>query len=258
MFVETCRTPLGTTSTVVETRRALPNRAAKTHVARCMILERGRARFFVRPRVMLPAARSLAEVQRFFVLLAPDGRPIVRRIGVGRKRMPDPTKHDKEWAYVDRVGESFSDLLRDVAGGGYETKTAGWRTQAGPAEIARGTYEIRTHDDHAHLDWTLEEPPLLDDLFLTERGSMIAAVFNPEAKWRGEPDGGGPREPSIYPDDLQAKFEDKRFAPLAPDFLDFEGCEICFIGHEPRIEDEHGDRSEEAPGLRPGRHRAGA
>jgi hypothetical protein len=157
---------------------------------------------------MLPAARSFAEVQRFFVLLAPDGKPIVRRIAIGRKRMPDPTKHDKEWAYVDRIGESFGELLRDVAGGGYETKTAGWRTQAGPSEIARGTYEIRPHDDHVHLDWVLDDAPALDDLFLAERGSMIAAVFNPEAKWRIERDGDpdGPREPSIYPDDLQEKF----------------------------------------------------
>jgi hypothetical protein len=221
------------------------------------VLERGRARFFVRPRVMLPTARSLVEVQRFFVLLAPDGKPIVRRIAIGRKRMPDPAKHDKEWAYVDRVGESFGDLLRDVAGGAYETKTAGWRTQAGPSEIARGTYEIRRHDDHVHLDWTLEDPPLLDDLFLAERGSMIAAVFNPEAKWRRDPDVDGPREPSIYPDDVQEKFADKRFAPLDPAFLDFEGCEICFIGHEAGMNEEHGDRSEEASGLRSGRHRAG-
>jgi hypothetical protein len=222
------------------------------------VLERGRARFFVRPRVMLPAAYSFADVQRFFVLLAPDGKPIVRRIAIGRKRMPDPAKHDKEWAYVDRIGHSFSHLLRDVAGGGYETKTAGWRVQAGPSEIARGEYVIRPHEDHVHLDWTLDGPPLLDDLFLAERGSMIAAVFNPEAKWRGEADAGGPREPSIYPDDLQAKFEDKRFAPLEPAFLDFEGCEICLIGHEAGMSAEDGDRSEEAARLRSGRHRAGA
>lgn len=199
-----------------------------------MDLERGRARFFVRPRVMLPAARSLVDVQRFFVLLAPDGRPLVRRIAIGRKRMPDPTRRDKEWAYVDRVGASFSELLRDVAGGSYETKSAGWRTQAGPHEIARGTYVLRPHGDHVHFDWTLDEPPLLDDLFLAGRGSMIAAVFNPEAKWRIDRGGGddGPREPSIYPDELQARFEDKRFAPLDPVFMDYEGCEICFIGRE--------------------------
>ena len=207
---------------------------------------------------MLPAAHSLAEVQRFFVLLAPEDKSLVRRIAIGRKRMPDPAKRDKEWAYVDRVGESFGELLRDVAGGGYETKTQGWRTQAGPSEVARGTYAIRTHEDHAHFDWTLDEPALLDDLFLAERGSMIAAVFNPEAKWRGEAETGGPREPSIYPDDLQARFADKRFAPIDPAFLDFEGCEICFIGHEARIDGTDGDRSEETARLRSGRHRAGA
>jgi hypothetical protein len=214
---------------------------------------------------MLPAARSLADVQRFFVLLVPDDRRIVRRVAIGRKRMPDPTKHDKEYAYVDRVGGSISEVLRDVAAKGYETKTAGWRTQAGPMEIAQGTYELRPHDDHVHLDWTLDEPPLLDDLFLTQRGSTIAMVFNPEAKGRGRSDGSdvdGPREPSIYPDDLQEKFADKRFAPLEPAFLDHEGCELVLVGqeggHEGGIAEEHGDRSEEASRLRSGRRRPGA
>lgn len=236
------------------------------------LLERGRARFFVRPRVMLATARNVRDVQRFFVLLAPEGRRSVRRVVIGRKRMPDPARHDKEWAYVDRVAESFGEALGDVASEGYDTKTEGWRTQAGPSEVARGSYVIRPHDDHVHLDYALEDVPAMDDLGLLEHGSMIAAVFNPQAKWRGpvprgqlaldlpdvEDDFDGPREPTIYPDELQEKFGEKKFAPLEPELLDHVGCEIVLIGHEARIDEAHGDRSEEAARLRPGRRPAGA
>lgn len=218
------------------------------------VLERGAARFFVRPRVMLASASKLRDVQRFFVVLQPDTRPAFRRLTIGRKRMPDPARRDRQWAYVDRIGGSMGEVLDDVGPGSYDTKTEGFRVQAGAAEIARGRYAIRRHEDHVHLDFELDDEPLVDDLGLTERTSLIAAVFNPEARWSAE----GPTEPSIYPDELQSKFEEKRFAPLEPAFLDHLGCEVVLIGHEARIESPHGDRSEQAARLRPGRRGAGA
>src|SRR5688572_4447648 len=82
-------------------------------------LERGEARFFVRPRVGLSEVATLDKVQRFFVLLRPVASrfsegAMHRRLAVGKKRMPDPARREREWAYVDRVGESFDDLLWDV------------------------------------------------------------------------------------------------------------------------------------------------
>lgn len=217
------------------------------------LLEHGDARFFVRPRVMLARASAFRDVQRLFVVLEPEGRRTFRRVVIGRKRMPDPARRDRQWAYVDRIGSSMGDVLEDMGPASYDTKTEGFRMQAGAASIAHGTYGIRRHDDHVHLDFDLDGPPLVADLGLTEHASVIAAVFNPE-RWATE----GPREPSIYPDELQERFEGKRFAPLAPSFLDHVGCEIVLIGHEARMEDEHGDRSEEAARLRPGRRGARA
>lgn len=218
------------------------------------VLERGAARFLVRPRVMLPRATRFADVQRLFVVLSPSGRGALRRLVIGRKRMPDPARRDRQWAYVDRVGGTMGDVLEDMGPESYDTKTEGFRVQAGAQEIARAAYAIRRHEDHVHLDFDLEDAPLVEDLGLTEHTSTIAAVFNPE-RWRT---GEGPSEPSIYPDELQRKFADKRFAPLEPDFLDHVGCEIVLIGHEARMDDAHGDRSEEAARLRPGRRGAGA
>jgi hypothetical protein len=206
---------------------------------------------------MLPEARGIDDVQRMFLVLAPEGGRVFRRVAIGKKRMPRRAIHEKEWGYVARVAESMDELMRDLAPESYVTKTQGLRTQAGPQEIASGTYQIRTHDDHVHLDYELDDSPLLSDLGIEERASFIVMVMNPLARWRGHE---GPTEPSIFHDDLQEKFGDKKYAPLDPAFLDCEGCEIVLIGnrHEPRIAEDHGDRPEETARVRSGRSRAGA
>jgi len=143
-------------------------------------------------------------------------------------------------------------------------------TRGRAEEIARGTYCIRTHDDHVHFDYELDDPPLLDDVGLSASASYIATVMNPLARWGprtrqlelplDDMDAPGPREPSIYDDELQDKFDDKKYAPLHPAFLDYEGCEVVLIGHEPRIAKTHGSPPQrpQAAVLRSGRRRAGA
>ena len=37
-------------------------------------------------------------------------------------------------------------------------------------------------------------------------------------------------EPSLFPDELQAAFGDKRFGPLRPEHLDYEGAELVLTG----------------------------
>lgn len=215
-------------------------------------LERGRIRFYVRPRVGMKTALGFADVQSFFFTLQPRGGGPARRVRVGKKRMPDARRRERCWAPVTRVG-TMSELLEGVAERTYETKTRGIRHQAAAIEIARGDYAIARHRDHAHLLWKLDEPagddqpsPLLDALNLGSPGlesGCIAAVFNPEAKWRIR-DHEQPetpfREPSIFDDAVQERFADKRFAPLEPMFLDYEGTELVLIasGGRPYPEEE--------------------
>jgi len=54
------------------------------------VLERGDVFFFYRPRVEREEADDLEDVQRFFLVLRPDGRQRFRELVVGRKRLPDP------------------------------------------------------------------------------------------------------------------------------------------------------------------------
>ena len=209
-------------------------------------LERGRVRFYVRPRVGLTSAQSLADVQSFFFLLAPRGGGLARRVRVGRKRMP--SRRDRCWAPVERVAP-LSRLLEGLGPREYETKTHGVRRQAAAIEVARGDYLVARHHEHTHLLYLLDEDDAPSELQsavrLAREGGCLAAVFNPEAKRRAREPRHEPEtpfsEPSIYEDELQDRFRDRRFAPLEPAFLDHEGAELVLIGagaESPRDVDE--------------------
>lgn len=233
-------------------------RTAQAEEAQLVVLEVGTIRFFARPRVDVPAPKSFGDVQRLSFTLAPRNRGIVRRLAVGKKRMPDA--RERQWAYVERVG-SEADVTADLGATTYTTKTRGVRHQGEAIEVAHGTYAITAHRDHTHLLYELEpeQPPgtsaLRRQLRIAPRASYIAAVFNPErsryrrsrarardgereegqeaeeAEDRAEEEGEPPfTEPSIYDDQLTDRFGKRRFAPLEPAFLDHEGAELVLIG----------------------------
>jgi hypothetical protein len=66
-------------------------------------LERGDIFFFYRPRVGVPEVKRLEDVQRFFFILHPGRGERLRRIVVGSKRLPDPERHERVWAFVADV-----------------------------------------------------------------------------------------------------------------------------------------------------------
>lgn len=209
-------------------------------------LERGRIAFAIRPRV-----EGAPGIQRFMFLLSPEGRDVHRRVVVGRKRMPEPGSNEREWAYVEKLGATRSEMLVDLAASTYTTKTRGVRHQPGARVIAQGHYAILEHAEHAHLTYALDpgeqRDQLHDALNVAREGSVIAAVFNPLAKrsrqgtlrYGSDPEDASPfREPSLYPDELQARFGDRRFAPLDPSFLEYEGAELVLIGAEDEVRPE--------------------
>ena len=219
--------------------------ARQLEEASFLVVESGKIRFFVRPRVEVEVPTSLEDVQRFSFTLAPRNRGSVRRVSVGKKRMPDPRVRERQWAYVDRVG-SAAHVVSDLGPRRYTTKTRGVRNQPGVIEVARGTYAIATHRDHAHLLYELEmeaegvSATLLRQLRIVPRASYIAAVFNPESKWRvrdrEQPDVPF-SEPSPFDDGLMDKFGKRRFTPLDPVFLEHEGTELVLIGGGQREDD---------------------
>jgi hypothetical protein len=191
------------------------------------VLERGDVFWFYRPRVGVEEVRDLDGVQRFFVVLGPDGTGRFRRLIVGRKRMPDPESHEREWAFVAEVTDDPAEL-RDA-----------------PARPAgEGRYVIAEHDGHTHLATALELPPEPGEVQrrfrIDEQASYIVAVRNPDVD---VPRGAGlpPERRADYPPDLRERFGGRRFAPLnPPSFLDYPGAEIVLIGASRDAERELG------------------
>ncbi|MCW3004883.1 MAG: hypothetical protein JWQ20_4181 [Conexibacter sp.] len=122
-------------------------------------LERGDVCFLYRSRVGVEEVRSLDDVARFFVILDPDGRGRERLLIVGRKRLPDPSRHERAWAIVAKAAERPGELGEDLGAREYETRTRGRRTQQEARPVGEGRYVLADHDGHTHLAYTLELPP---------------------------------------------------------------------------------------------------
>jgi hypothetical protein len=184
------------------------------------VLERGDVFWFYRPRVGVDAVRDLDDVQRFFVVLGPDGTGHLRRLIVGRKRMPDPESHEREWAFVVEVADDPAELRDEL------------RASARPA--GEGRYAIAAHRGHTHLATALELPPEPGEVQrhfrIAKQASYIVAVRNPAVD---VPRGAGlpPERRADFPPELRERFGSRRFAALdPPSFLDYAGAEIVLIG----------------------------
>jgi hypothetical protein len=198
------------------------------------VVEQGRMQFFYRPRVGVEQVRGLDDVQRFFLLLAPARKRRFRRLVVGRKRLPDPAAHEREWAFVAEVSDDPEAIRDDLEPFEYRTRTRGVRVQPEARPAGEAGYAVVTHDGHTHLAYTLEQADELDpvqrELGIRRHAGYIVAVRNPDAP---APPGTGldPRRRAALPRALRDRFGQRRFAPLdPPDFLDHVGVELVIVG----------------------------
>lgn len=122
------------------------------------VLERGDIFFAYLPRVDTSSVRGLDDVQRMFVLLATRERRWFRRFQIGRKRLPEPDRHERHWSFVDAVGNHPDAVKGDFAARRYTTKTAGERLQPEARPAGEGVYALVRHGDHLHLVYRLELP----------------------------------------------------------------------------------------------------
>lgn len=198
------------------------------------ILERGDLFFFYRPRVGEEEVHDLRDVQRLFLVLNPDGTHRFRRIVVGRKRLPDPRRHERVWAFVAQVADRPEMVRDELERKAYATRTRGTRIlpEARPAGEAR--YAIVDHGGHTHLGYVLELPhqpgDAQDELGILREASLVIAVRNPDAP---APPGAGlaPHRRAQFPPELRERFRGRRWAPVdPPEFLDHEGAELELIG----------------------------
>ena len=208
------------------------------------VLERGDAFFLYRPKVEHEEVGSIDDVQRLFVILAPEGGGRLRRIYVGRKKLPPPGWAGRRhtWAYVDAVVRDGEELGEDAERDTYETKTRGRRVQPADRPVGEGVYALVREGEETHLVVELELPKepgeAQEAINLAKRVSYVVTVKDPQAADRGQP-----RAPVRVelPDELQARFAGHRFIPVdPPELLDHAGMELLLMpvrrGDEPEVD----------------------
>ena len=73
-------------------------------------VEKGDIYFFYRPKVNTPRVENIEDVQRLYLVLAPDDKDTARLFLVGKKRMPEishgkPSSTARDWMMNDMIGK---------------------------------------------------------------------------------------------------------------------------------------------------------
>jgi len=221
------------------------------------VLERGNVYFFYRPAVGADTPAGLIDVQRFHLVLSPDGRDLFRVLTVGKKRLPEPADdRERFWGYVERVAEEAGAVMEELAEG-VEVQGGGPRTRTVARPAGEGVYVLARHGNHTHFAYALELPGAPDEvqreLHIGQEGVYLLSIKNPEAA--SPPSVGLPEERRAqFPPELQERFGSRRFVPaLPPEFLDHEGAELLLMGsaedHELDIELDPERETEETADL---------
>ncbi|KAF0852808.1 conserved uncharacterized mitochondrial protein [Andalucia godoyi] len=198
------------------------------------VLEEGNIYFVYRPKVQkLQGASNINDVQRLYLVLVPKDKHVYRDIVVGRKRLPEIKSHQAFWAFCEVVGDQ-KDILHQLEGEEYDTKTRGKRHLPDARAVAEGKYQIVKKDERkSYLTYEVDDPEelgeLQDEFNICRKASYVINVKNPEAgqpSWAGLDTG----QKATYPNELRSRFRQQRYAALEPEFLDYVGCEMIMIG----------------------------
>jgi len=209
-------------------------------------LEEGDIFFLYRPKVEEENPEGEEDVQRFYMVLRPKGGHLHRLLVVGRKRLPDPNRADRErfWGFVEKVAAEVRPIAEELKEQHYSTKTRGERQVPAARPAGEGVYRIVRHGRATHLIYALELPKrtgeVQDELNIEEEASYVLSVKNP---LQGRPDSPSDRgtEDVHYPPDLQSVFRNRRFSEADPiRLLDYEGAQFLLVAAGEDAEEELG------------------
>jgi len=197
------------------------------------IIERGDLYFFYRPKVHEEKVRDLDDVQRFYIVMAPEEPRLFRLLIIGQKYMPEilpgrMAPSERNWAIVDYVTESGEDLVK---------KKLGWEETAAerpihpvrPAGAAK--YQLILHEDHTEMAYSLESPSspgsVQETFNILPEAAYIFKIKNPERVAPGYP---GVEQRPQYPEELQQLFDEDWINVKDARLLDYENTQILLIG----------------------------
>ncbi len=178
------------------------------------IVEKGDIYFAYRPPIEEDSAEGLADVQRFYMVMRPEGQARLRMAVLGRKRLPEARDHERIWGFIEAV-KSGPAVEDEFHGHHYTTKTRGERTLPPVRPAGEGVYALLKRDRSLHLTYELELPQrpgqVQEELNIERQAAYILSIKNPEA---GSPPGAGlsERQEAHYPKPLEQEFRGRRFA----------------------------------------------
>ncbi|KAL2369167.1 hypothetical protein BDBG_01990 [Blastomyces gilchristii SLH14081] len=232
------------------------------------VLEKGIIYFFFRGKVGVEEPEGVGDVARSFIVLRP--LPSDAKLGQGttgdnqncrllvlpKKVLPKSTR-DRFMGFVEKAHTTVKTIRDSFLAIEKETATRGTTYTPAATPIAEGAYVITSKDRTSHLAYRLTVPSELGevqkDIGLQERGSFIASAKNPEY---GGPEAARLPQGPDYPQNVQEEFDDLRWVPLRPEFLDFPNAQFLLIGgqhQDPAEADkvagklEHQDESRTSP-----------
>lgn len=197
------------------------------------IVEKGDIYFVYRPRVAQHEAEGLGDVQRFYMVMKPEGQSRFRVAVLGRKRLPEPQRHERIWGFIETVAQRGSEIESEFREQHYETKTRGERTLPAVRPAGEGVYALIQRGRNLHLSYELELPKrpgeVQEELNIEPQASYILSIKNPE---KPAPPGAGlpDRQEADYPKSLEKEFRGRRFATEDPRLLDYDGAEFVLVG----------------------------
>ncbi|KLJ08082.1 hypothetical protein EMPG_16471 [Blastomyces silverae] len=206
------------------------------------VLEKGIIYFFFRGKVGVEEPEGVGDVARSFIVLRP--LPPDAKLGQGtigdnqncrllvlpKKVLPKSTR-DRFMGFVEKAHTTVKAIRDSFLAIEKETATRGTTYTPAATPIAEGVYVITSKDRASHLAYRLTVPSELGevqkDIGLQGRGSFIASAKNPE--YGGPETARLPQGPD-YPQKVQEEFDDLRWVPLRPEFLDFPNAQFLLIG----------------------------
>ncbi|KAE8153993.1 esterase-like activity of phytase-domain-containing protein [Aspergillus avenaceus] len=209
------------------------------------ILEKGVVYFFYRSRVNVEEPQSMNDVARSFIVLRPTPLGAVldekqgslepgskcRLLMLPKKKFPTTGK-ERDMGFVEKAGQTMKDLQENfIPGEEYQTSTQGERSVPEAKPYTEGVYAITSTKRASHLAYILTIPenvgPLQEDFGLHARGSWIVQSKNP--KYPGPSSAQLPKNPE-YPESVREKFQDYRWVPLTPEFIDYPNAQFLMVG----------------------------
>jgi hypothetical protein len=201
------------------------------------VVEHGDIFFFYRPKVGKEEVYNIEDVQRFYMVTAPEGGKY-RLFVVGQKQLPEIVEGKsisgvRNWALNALTTSNAEDIRKELMPAEYQTETKGTRRMGAATPAGEGKYSIVKHDTHTELAYVLELPevpgPTQKEFEIKKEASYIISVKNPDKQVRGFAEF-EKRKPE-YPANIKEKFGDRRWINVEDaEILNYENAQVLLIG----------------------------